>query len=139
MPAATTSKPQVLAQSTEQGQESAGQDDKEAPAEKSPTQVVYELSQKAKTAEEYSEIIKTCLELRNAAPNADGKKYPQQLAAWALNRRGEIYVKQAGEAEDPQKADEIDKKATADFTEAVKLNPGYWKARHNLGVAFTKK
>ena len=85
-----------------------------------------------------TEIIRMCRQARRAKPSEDVAAYADQLAAWALNRRGEQYAQQAVDltGQDQQaKAAEFDAQALADFQAAAELDPKNWKALHNRGVS----
>ncbi|RMF36912.1 MAG: tetratricopeptide repeat protein [Planctomycetota bacterium] len=66
------------------------------------------------------------------------RTYAQQLLAWALNRRGELTSDRAAELVESgrlREAQEHDRRALSDFSEAVDLNPENWRSHHNLAIA----
>lgn len=83
----------------------------------------HEASATAKTEAEFSEILATCQRIRADNATPEERAFGRQLAAWALNRRGQILAG-AGRAEE----------ATADFDTAVRLDADCWRAIHNRGV-----
>jgi tetratricopeptide (TPR) repeat protein len=61
------------------------------------------------------------------------------MLGWALNRRGEVYLKHATLAAEDGNTGEsqrLDRLAIADFELAVKADPGKWKAVHNRGTYY---
>lgn len=98
---------------------------------------VFELSKRANSLADYTEVIDTCEQI--AAAPVDEKKiaYAQNLAAWAYNRRGETRADQAtllAEQGAEEQAAELDSQSLADFTRSIELDPTRWKAFHNRGV-----
>ena len=95
-------------------------------------------SREAHTLDHFSSIVEDCERaLGQRSPPQTGT-YAKQLAAWAYNRRGEVYAEQAAglanEGEQRQ-ANELDALALDDFQAAVRLDAGKWKALHNRGVS----
>lgn len=98
----------------------------------------YATSQKVKSPEDCLPILETCEEALAGELTPQNKDYAHKLAAWAYNRRGELYAEQAaalsaqGKA---RKANELDTLALADFETAIEHDSGRWKALHNRGVS----
>ena len=81
------------------------------------------LAQDAKNIEQYTAIVQRCryvLAIDDAPIAVD---YANELASWALNKRGEDLLDQGRNAE-----------ATVDFNDAIHCNADCWRAIHNLGV-----
>jgi len=83
----------------------------------------HELSSTARTEEEFSAVIAACRNIRASEATAEEAAFGRQLAAWALNRRGQV---RAGAG----RTDE----ALADFDAAIRLDAECWRAFHNRGV-----
>jgi tetratricopeptide (TPR) repeat protein len=83
----------------------------------------HQLSSTAKTENEFSLVVTTCREVAAGQATAEELAFSKSLAAWALNRRGQIKAA-AGRNDD----------ALADFDASVKLDPERWRAIHNRGV-----
>lgn len=81
------------------------------------------LAQDAENIEQYTAIVQRCRYVLaiDDAPIAVG--YANELASWALNKRGEDLLDQGRNAE-----------ATVDFNDAIHCNNDCWRAIHNLGV-----
>ena len=81
------------------------------------------LAQDAENIEQYTAIVQRCryvLAIDDAPIAVD---YANELASWALNKRGEDLLDQGRNAE-----------ATVDFNDAIRCNSDCWRAIHNLGV-----
>lgn len=102
----------------------------DTPAEAKPQTVAqinlqaYELSQAAKSEEEFNKVIELCQQSLELQPTAPEKKYANELLAWTYCKRGEA-------REDTGQNDE----ALADFELSLKLNPNHWMALHHRGVS----
>jgi len=96
----------------------------------------YNLSQAAKTLDEYSEVIKACDDALTFEISEKQKKYVTSLKSWALNRRGQEYSRQAGEKSSTEERSALEAKAMADFQAAVELDPDRWRAVHNRAVNY---
>ncbi|MGD9646032.1 MAG: tetratricopeptide repeat protein [Pirellulales bacterium] len=83
------------------------------------------LSKSAKTDAEYSEVISLCDQALADGPSQKWEVYAHKLAAWALNRRGEL---RAGDGEEAA--------AFEDFEAAIAHDPKRWQAIHNRGVSY---
>jgi tetratricopeptide (TPR) repeat protein len=80
-------------------------------------------STKAKTVNDFSRIIDACRQAGTEQSTPEINRYANQLAAWALNRRGQLNA-EAGR----------DKEALKDFDAALEANSKCWRAVHNRGV-----
>jgi tetratricopeptide (TPR) repeat protein len=80
-------------------------------------------SNKAKTEQDYSQIIETCRRALASQPSPATSKYTSNLTAWAFNRRGQLKA-EAGH----------DKDAILDFDDAIRADATCWRAVHNRGV-----
>ncbi len=87
----------------------------------------YALTGNARTIEDFDRIITMCEQGLNDDDDTD-EDYGRSLAAWAYNKRGELF---AGQAEDA----EAKAAALADFDKAVTLAPNSWRFLHNRGVS----
>mgnify|MGYP002623464048 FL=1 len=96
----------------------------------------YDESQQAETFEQYDQIVKSCDEALPKITDQAQREYLRQLSAWAYNRRGKEYSKQAGEAADAEAAIALEAKAMADFQESVRRDGNKWQAIHNRGVSY---
>lgn len=97
----------------------------------------YARTQGAPREAELTEVIRMCRQARQARPAASVAAYADELAAWAHNRRGELCAEQAAELDRPDEqtqAAELDRRALADFENAIKLDPRNWKPLHNRAV-----
>jgi tetratricopeptide (TPR) repeat protein len=83
----------------------------------------HEAAGTAATELELSRVIETCRRARASRPSPEVAQYANNLAAWAMNRRGQLRA-EAGRTRD----------AALDFDEAVRLDPNCWRALHNRGV-----
>jgi tetratricopeptide (TPR) repeat protein len=98
----------------------------------------FERTQQATTLDDYNAIIETCESALKQNLAAESAAYARRLAAWAYNRRGEIYAQQATEhlaTGDREKAIDLDLLALEDFKASVAYDPGKWKSLHNRGVS----
>ncbi len=87
----------------------------------------HELSQRASTEADYSEIIAMCSEAVRSGVQADRREFTRQLLSWSLNRRGQLRA-DAGNQEI----------ALADFEESLSYEPNHWRALHNRGVSYAQ-
>jgi len=83
----------------------------------------HDLSTTAKTENDFSRIIDACRQAQAGQTNPQISRYTNELASWALNRRGQIKA-EAGR----------DQEALADFDAAVQADDTRWRAIHNRGV-----
>ena len=81
------------------------------------------IADQASTEEDFSHVYAACQRVMASQPNATEAGFAKQLAAWSINRRGQIRAS-AGHSED----------ALADFSTAIQLDPKLWRAIHNRGV-----
>jgi len=99
----------------------------------------YASTRDAQSVQDYTVVIDLCQQAQRQQPNAASAEYLRQLLAWALNRRGEVYVDQAAAALEEgasDKARELDGRALADFEAAIQHDATRWKAVHNRGVSY---
>lgn len=83
----------------------------------------HELSAQAQTEEDYTRVVEACRHTLASQPTTPVAHYANELASWALNRRGQIKA-EAG----------LTKEAALDFDDAIRLNAECWRAIHNRGV-----
>jgi tetratricopeptide (TPR) repeat protein len=98
----------------------------------------YERTKDAATTDDFGQVIEVCERALAAEPPEKIRKYAQQLAAWAYNRRGEVYADQAAQLfnqGEQRQANELDALALEDFRSAVGHDATKWKAIHNRGVS----
>ena len=98
----------------------------------------YERTKDATTADDFGQVVEVCERALAANPPEKIHKYAQQLAAWAYNRRGEVYADQAAllfNQGEQREANELDALALEDFCAAVSHDATKWKAIHNRGVS----
>jgi tetratricopeptide (TPR) repeat protein len=101
-------------------------------------QRAYQLTAKAATIDEYSEIIRLCGTAQQANLSEEQSNYVKSLLAWAHNRRGEVFTQQATEAYQVgqiQQASQLDAKALADFEASLQMDENRWKTWHNRAVS----
>ena len=104
----------------------------------SPEKLLREAYARTKTSpgeSDLTEIIRMCRQARQAKPSDSVAAYADELAAWAHNRRGELYAKQAADLAQEDRRADLDAQALADFEIAVQLDPKNWKPLHNRGVS----
>jgi tetratricopeptide (TPR) repeat protein len=99
-------------------QQSAGK----SAAEKLAAQA-HQWSTLAESEDDFTRIIETCRRARASQPSAAVTTYVSQLAAWALNRRGQLKA-ETGQI----------KEALLDFDDAIRADGKCWRAVHNRGV-----
>jgi tetratricopeptide (TPR) repeat protein len=80
-------------------------------------------STSAESDTDFTRIIETCRRARASQASAPVAKYVNLLAAWALNRRGQLKA-EAGQI----------KEALLDFDDAIRADANCWRAVHNRGV-----
>lgn len=83
----------------------------------------HELSERATSDADYSQIIEVCRQAEATQPSPATSKFARNLRGWALNRRGQI---KAEAGQDPE--------AIVDFSAAIEADPTCWRAIHNRGV-----
>ncbi len=107
----------------------------------------YQLSTRASTVQQYTQVIGHCEQADTATLPSPARAYAHKLRAWAHNSRGEALTDLANDgiqaAADANPAEARDLNAAADearlhalkdYQQAVKLDPAVWKHWHNLGV-----
>ena len=88
----------------------------------------HKLSLSAGSSNEYTQIAKLCAEALQQCDNNERKQFAKQLAAWALNRRGELRAER-GEGD----------LALADFDVAATLDTKSWRSLHNRSVTYAQR
>jgi tetratricopeptide (TPR) repeat protein len=99
---------------------------------------IYEETKDSTSADDFGRAIEVCERAIAAEPPQKIASYAHQLAAWAYNRRGEVYADQAASLfnqGERREANELDSLALDDFHAAVRHDPNKWKAIHNRGVS----
>ncbi|QDS96981.1 tetratricopeptide repeat protein [Adhaeretor mobilis] len=100
----------------------------EEPATRTPEWVgtlveAHKFSQQAKTQDDYTKLTQLVDSALEGGAAGESAVFGRELAAWALNRRGEL------------RSDEgQDELANADFAAALKYDGNCWRALHNRGV-----
>jgi tetratricopeptide (TPR) repeat protein len=94
----------------------------QSPADKLMLQA-HELAAKATTEEDYTNVIATCRRARASHPGSDTVRYANELAGWALNRRGQLKAESGRFSE-----------ALLDFDDAIRSDGECWRAIHNRGL-----
>lgn len=77
----------------------------------------------AETEEEFTQLVQRCRHVLAIDRSQAAIDYSNQLASWALNKRGELRADAGSEEE-----------AVVDFQDAIRMNGQCWRAVHNLGV-----
>ncbi|TWT85447.1 TPR repeat-containing protein YrrB [Posidoniimonas polymericola] len=81
------------------------------------------MARDAQSEEDFTRVVQQCRHVLAIDESTVAVSYSNELASWALNKRGEL------------KADlGMVKEAMADFDEAVTKDAGQWRAIHNRGV-----
>jgi tetratricopeptide (TPR) repeat protein len=83
----------------------------------------HEWAQSANGEAEFTKVFLTCRDVAIGDATAEEVAFSKELAAWALNRRGQIKAA-AGRTDE----------ALADFDTAIRLDANRWRAIHNRGV-----
>jgi tetratricopeptide (TPR) repeat protein len=83
----------------------------------------HELSRVAQSEAEYTHIIESCRRALASQPSTEIAGYANNLAGWALNRRGQLKA-DAGQS----------REAMLDFEDAIRADSECWRAVHNRGV-----
>ncbi len=81
------------------------------------------LGESASTEQQYADIIERCHYVLAIDHSSEAVEYANQLASWALNKRGEV---RADGGRLPE--------ASTDFSDAIRLQANNWRAHHNQGV-----
>jgi tetratricopeptide (TPR) repeat protein len=111
-------------------QQQMGERPQQAPSQSAADRLIvqaHELSRGAQTIDDYTRIIETCHRTRASQPSESVARYANELAGWALNRRGQIKA-DAGRLQE----------AMLDFDDAVRADAKCWRAIHNRGVLFAQ-
>lgn len=83
----------------------------------------HQLAATADTADEYSAVLKRCSYVLAIDNSQEAIGYANQLAGWALSKRGEVFENENRLTE-----------AEADYLDALRSDPECWRAEHALGV-----
>lgn len=98
---------------------------------------VYELARQASSLSQLDQSLQMCNQLRQTGLVPEHQQYLDQLAAWLLNRRGELRAQQAASlraSANESQARQAEQAALQDFTASLQLDP-QWRAFHNRGVS----
>lgn len=87
-----------------------------------------QLAHSAESADELTRVVQQCRHVLAIDDSPMAVEYSNKLAAWALNKRGELHADQGQDA-----------RAMADFNGAVLKDPGRWRAVHNRGVLLAQQ
>jgi len=87
----------------------------------------HQLAGTARTEADYSKIFAMCKQIPARTATAEEAAFGRQLAAWALNRRGQLRAREG----------KINA-AMADFDRAVRIDAKCWRALHNRGVLLAR-
>ena len=102
-------------------------------------QVIAEKAESAKTVGDFTELIQQIQRVGDGENRAVKDKYCRETLAWAMNRRGEIYLKHATDqlaAGNEEESKRLDRLAMADFDASANRDPQKWKAFHNRGTSY---
>jgi tetratricopeptide (TPR) repeat protein len=83
----------------------------------------HQLAATADTTDEYSAVLKRCSYVLAIDNSQEAIGYANQLAGWALAKRGEVFENENRLTE-----------AEADYLDALRSDPECWRAEHALGV-----
>ena len=83
----------------------------------------HQLAESARTEADFSKIFAMCQQVPARSATAEETAFGRQLAAWALNRRGQLRARAGG-----------NQAAMADFEQAIHIDGDCWRAVHNRGV-----
>ncbi|MCA9242017.1 MAG: tetratricopeptide repeat protein, partial [Planctomycetales bacterium] len=83
----------------------------------------HQLARTAEVEEQYTRVVQQCRHVLAIDDSPMAVKYSNELASWAMNKRGECKADQGREEE-----------AMTDFTEAIHMSQACWRAHHNRGV-----
>lgn len=83
----------------------------------------HELAGTARTEQDFTQILTLCQQVPARTATAEETAFGRQLAAWALNRRGQLKARVGN-----------NEAALADFQQAVRIDAKCWRALHNRGV-----
>jgi tetratricopeptide (TPR) repeat protein len=87
----------------------------------------HEAAARAESEADFGQVIETCRRARASQATPVVARYANELAAWAMNRRGQIKA-EAGRINE----------AMLDFDDAVRLDSQCWRAIHNRGLLFAQ-
>jgi tetratricopeptide (TPR) repeat protein len=83
----------------------------------------HQMASAARTEADFSKILSMCQQVPARAATAEETAFGRQLAAWALNRRGQLKARVGN-----------NEAAMADFEQAIRIDAKCWRALHNRGV-----
>jgi tetratricopeptide (TPR) repeat protein len=87
----------------------------------------HEAAAHAESEADFSQVIETCRRARASQATPVVARYANELAAWAMNRRGQIKA-ESGRINE----------AMFDFDDAVRLDSECWRAVHNRGLLYAQ-
>lgn len=87
----------------------------------------HKLSQQATTQSDFTEVAKLAAVALQTGAAGESAVFARELAAWALNRRGELRSDEG----QPDLAE-------ADYAAAIESDPKCWRAIHNRGVSYAQ-
>lgn len=88
----------------------------------------HQIAAYAGTAKEFSSVVKHCRYVMAIDESQQAQEYANQLAGWALTKRGDCF-------DDDGRHDE----AEIDYREALRCDAECWRAEHALGVVASRK
>lgn len=88
----------------------------------------HQIAAYAGTAKEFSTVVKHCRYVLAIDDSEQAQAYANQLAGWALTKRGDCF-------DDEGRQDE----AEIDYREALRCDAECWRAEHALGVIASRK
>lgn len=104
---------------------------------------IYASTKTANTETKVSAIVDACARVGTSGQRSDiDRSYARSLLAWALNRRGEILSDQASQrvaAGELELADQLDRRASRDFEQALQYAPDSWRTHHNYAISLAMK
>ena len=83
----------------------------------------HQLAESARTEEDFSKIFSLCQQIPASKATKEEAGFGRQLAAWSLNRRGQLRARTGHE-----------ESAMDDFNLAIRVDATCWRALHNRGV-----
>ena len=110
--------------------------------DKSAVQSVYDMSQSAETADDYTAMIDECQRLPQTGLSEANGNYVTRLMSWAYNRRGEARAEEATakvEEGDAATAAQLDATALEDFNTAIKLDGKVAESWANQALVYERR
>ncbi len=87
-----------------------------------------QFAQQASSEDHFTFVIRRCRHVLAIDRSPQVVQYSHRLAAWALNKRGEVRSDRGQAAE-----------AMTDFQDALRMDTTCWRARHNRGVLLAQQ